>query len=109
MAIAAESTTSSRAIATLTMNPALEITTSIDTIATDEMLCGPARHDPGGGGITVARIAQLLGAPVTAVFPAGGATGDFLTALLSATPTRTPSRRRGNSGHMARQDLRVLL
>ena len=74
MAIAAESATSSRAIATLTMNPALEITTSIDTITTDEMLCGPPRHDPGGSGIAVARIAQLLGAPVTAVFPAGGAT-----------------------------------
>jgi 6-phosphofructokinase 2 len=104
MAIAADSATSSRAIATLTMNPALEITNNIDTITTDEMLCGPARHDPCGGGITVARIAQLLGAPVTAVFPAGGATGDFLTELLSATPTRL---RRITIAGSTRQNLTV--
>ena len=34
------------------------------------MPCGQARYDPGGGGINVARIVQLLGASVSAVFPA---------------------------------------
>ena len=43
------------------------------------MPCGQARYDPGGGGINVARIVQLLGASVSAVFPAGGRTGDLVT------------------------------
>jgi len=45
------------------------------------MPCGQARYDPGGGGINVARIVQLLGASVSAVFPAGGPTGDLVTNL----------------------------
>lgn len=45
------------------MDPALEITTSIDELIAGAMCCGPPRHNPGGGGITVARIAHLLGAP----------------------------------------------
>ena len=47
---------------TLTMNPALDITTDTDrVIHTDKMRCGLPRYDPGGGGINVARIAHVLG------------------------------------------------
>jgi 6-phosphofructokinase 2 len=75
------------AIVTLTMNPALDITTDTDRVApTDKMRCGPPRYDPGGGGINVARIAHVLGAPVAAVFPAGGPAGDLITKLV-AMPT----------------------
>jgi 6-phosphofructokinase 2 len=71
-------------IVTLTMNPALDITTSVDIVRpTDKLRCETTRYDPGGGGINVARIAHVLGASVSAVFPAGGATGDVVMSLLN--------------------------
>jgi 6-phosphofructokinase 2 len=70
-------------IVTLTMNPALDITTDAEVVRpTDKVRCSGARYDPGGGGINVAQIAHILGASVTAVFPAGGATGDVIADLL---------------------------
>jgi 6-phosphofructokinase 2 len=72
-------------IVTLTMNPVLDITTSVDRVRpTDKLRCQGARHDPGGGGINVARIAHVLGASAAAVFPAGGPTGDVVADLLVA-------------------------
>ena len=71
-------------IVTLTMNPALDITTSVDVVRpTDKLRCATTRYDPGGGGINVAHIAHVLGASVLAVFPAGGATGGLIARLLS--------------------------
>lgn len=71
-------------IVTLTMNPALDITTDIGRVApTDKMRCGPPRYDPGGGGINVARIATALGVSASAVFPAGGPTGGMVTDLVA--------------------------
>ena len=76
--------TSGPRIVTLTMNPALEITTTIDTITPNGRLrCGPPRYEPGGGGITVARVAHALGAAVTVVFPEGGTTGEYLVKTLA--------------------------
>lgn len=70
-------------IVTLTMNPALDITTETDWVRhTDKIRCGPARHDPGGGGINVARVAAVLGASVSAVYPRGGLTGARIARLL---------------------------
>ena len=70
-------------IVTLTMNPALDISTDAEVVRpTDKIRCGVARYDAGGGGINVAKIAHVLGATVTAVYPAGGPTGDVLTDLL---------------------------
>lgn len=70
-------------IVTLTMNPALDISTDADVVrATDKIRCGGARYDAGGGGVNVAKIAHVLGAPVSAVYPAGGHTGEVLTDLL---------------------------
>jgi 6-phosphofructokinase 2 len=71
-------------IVTLTMNPALDITTSVGVVRpTDKLRCSATRYDPGGGGINVARIARVLGGSVCAVFPAGGSTGGMITTLLS--------------------------
>ncbi|WP_420714676.1 1-phosphofructokinase family hexose kinase [Mycobacterium sp. Aquia_213] len=71
-------------IVTLTMNPALDITTHTDrVIPTDKMRCGLPRYDPGGGGINVARVAHVLGASVSALFPAGGHAGDKVTDLVA--------------------------
>jgi 6-phosphofructokinase 2 len=72
-------------IVTLTMNPALDITTAVDRVRpTHKLRCHDARHDPGGGGINVARVARVLGASVAAVFPIGSPTGDVVADLLEA-------------------------
>ena len=72
-------------IVTLCMNPALDITTSTEVVrATDKLRCAAARYDPGGGGINVAHVAQVLGAAATAVFPAGGPAGELVDKLLVA-------------------------
>jgi len=72
-------------IVTLTMNPALDITTDAEGVRpTDKIRCTGVRYDPGGGGVNVALVAHNLGASVTAVFPAGGATGDVYGDLLTA-------------------------
>lgn len=72
-------------IVTLTMNPALDITTSTEVVhSTDKLRCAAARYDPGGGGINVAHVAEVLGAAATAVFPAGGPAGEMVHNLLIA-------------------------
>ena len=51
-------------IVTLTMNPALDITTSADHVRpTDKIRCRAARYDAGGGGINVARVALFSAGP----------------------------------------------
>lgn len=70
-------------IVTLTMNPALDITTNADVVRhTDKIRCDGAAYDAGGGGINVARFARVLGASVTAVYPAGGPTGAMVSDLV---------------------------
>lgn len=70
-------------IATLTMNPAMDVSTSTDRIEPLRKLrCTEERRDPGGGGINVARVARRLGAHVRAIYPAGGFAGGRLQALV---------------------------
>ena len=72
-------------IVTLCMNPALDITTSTTQVRpTDKLRCAAARYDPGGGGVNVALVSDVLGACVTAVFPAGGPAGELVYKLLVA-------------------------
>ena len=72
-------------IVTLCMNPALDITTSTESVRpTDKLRCAAARYDPGGGGINVAHVADVLGARSAAVFPAGGPAGELVNNLLVA-------------------------
>ena len=72
-------------IVTLCMNPALDITTSTAVVRpTDKLRCAAARYDPGGGGINVAHVAQVLGVSSLAVFPAGGPAGELVGNLLTA-------------------------
>jgi len=72
-------------IVTLTMNPALDITTDAGVVRpTEKVRCSGVRYDPGGGGVNVAQVAKNLGASVTALFPAGGAVGDVYCDLLTA-------------------------
>ena len=75
--------TTGATIVTLTMNPALDITTDADAVRpTDKVRCTGVRYDPGGGGVNVAQVAHNLGESVAAVFPAGGPTGEGYADLL---------------------------
>ena len=71
------------AIVTLTMNPALDIATSTDSVEpTHKLRCSMPRYDPGGGGINVARAVHALGGDAVAIFPAGGAAGEMIRYML---------------------------
>ncbi|HEY2797054.1 MAG TPA: 1-phosphofructokinase family hexose kinase [Thermoanaerobaculia bacterium] len=76
--------TRSRSIVTLTINPCVDESASVDRAIPDRKLrCGAPRHEPGGGGINVARAIRRLGGDALAIYPAGGATGDLLERLLA--------------------------
>jgi 6-phosphofructokinase 2 len=71
-------------IATLTMNPAVEVNTAVGQVAPNRKLrCGPATHVPTGGGVNVARAIHRLGGMATAIVVSGGATGEQLERLLA--------------------------
>jgi 6-phosphofructokinase 2 len=73
------------AIATLTMNPALDLSTTTERVEPIHKLrCGPARYDPGGGGVNVARVVTILGGDAIAVYAAGGPIGEILHSCLDA-------------------------
>ena len=70
---------------TLTPNPALDVSTAVDTLVDAHKLrCDAPQQHPGGGGINVARVLHRLGGDVLAVYPSGGATGERLHDLLQA-------------------------
>lgn len=71
-------------ILTVTLNPALDVSTSVARLLpTHKLRCASERRDPGGGGINVARVIQRLGGDVAALFPSGGPIGSYLERLLS--------------------------
>lgn len=70
-------------IVTLTPNPAIDLSTSVDRIAPVRKLrCSAPRRDPGGGGVNVARVVKRLGGSVEAILPVGGFTGQLLRQLI---------------------------
>ncbi len=72
-------------IATLTFNPALDLSTTTDRVVpTHKLRCSAPRHDPGGGGINVARVVKNLGGKATAIYTAGGPIGEILHDCLNA-------------------------
>ncbi|MFI4936595.1 MAG: 1-phosphofructokinase family hexose kinase [Caulobacterales bacterium] len=76
-------------VATLTLNPSVDLCASVDRIEpTRKLRCYDVRRDPGGGGINIARVIRRLGGRAVAIFPAGGAPGERLKAMLRAE--RTP-------------------
>ena len=71
-------------VVTLTMNPALDVAASVNSVAPEiKLRCGPPRFHPGGGGINVSRALRFLGGASSAVYAAGGHTGTMLTQLLA--------------------------
>ena len=76
-------------ILTVTLNPALDVLTTIDRVSdTHKMRCGPVIKHPGGGGVNVARVLHRLGANCQAVYLAGGVTGERHHKLMSAEKVR---------------------
>lgn len=72
-----------KSIVTLTMNPAVDIAAVAQHVEhTFKVRCTSVRHDPGGGGINVARVVHKLGGTVLAVYTGGGPPGDRLRQLL---------------------------
>jgi 6-phosphofructokinase 2 len=70
-------------IFTLTMNPAIDKSTTVKRVAPNRKLrCGPPRREPGGGGLNVSRALERLGGDSVALYLAGGPTGRILGELL---------------------------
>jgi 6-phosphofructokinase 2 len=70
-------------IVTLTLNPAIDKSTTTKAIVPDKKLrCTPPKFEPGGGGVNVSRALNRLGVASTAVYLAGGYSGKFFTQLL---------------------------
>ena len=70
-------------IATLTLNPAVDLASTVSEVQPIHKIRTSDEHvDPGGGGINVARVVHALGGQARAIIAAGGATGRFLTELL---------------------------
>lgn len=71
-------------IVTITFNPTIDKSTTINALAPEKKLrCTAPKFEPGGGGINVSRAIKKLGGTSLAIFPAGGHTGEFLKSLLS--------------------------
>lgn len=72
-------------ILTVSVNPAIDVATSTDHVVPDRKLkCGPARVDPGGGGINVARMITRLEGDAKAIIAVGGSTGETLISMVQA-------------------------
>jgi 6-phosphofructokinase 2 len=70
-------------IVTLTLNPAIDVSTSAGHVAANRKLrCEAPRYEPGGGGINVSVAMAELGGKSTAVFPCGGPPGEIVRHLL---------------------------
>ncbi len=72
------------AILTVTLNPALDLATSVGAVVPNRKLrCGPETAEPGGGGVNVARAVMQLGGQAQALVALGGHTGNALETLLA--------------------------
>jgi 6-phosphofructokinase 2 len=70
-------------ILTVTLNPALDLSTSTAEVrAGPKLRCAAPLYDPGGGGINVSRAIAILGGTSAVWVALGGATGTQLAQLL---------------------------
>jgi 6-phosphofructokinase 2 len=66
-------------ILTLTLNPAVDLSTSVAHVEPQTKLrCQTVRRDPGGGGVNVARVLKRFGLVASAIYPTGSSTGELL-------------------------------
>lgn len=77
-------------IVTLTLNPALDKSTTIERLVPEHKLrCTAMQFDAGGGGINVAKGICKLGGASTAIFPMAGHNGRRLLDILAAAGVKT--------------------
>ena len=70
-------------IYTLTLNPALDKSTTVDRVEAEHKLrCDIPKFEPGGGGINISRALKKLGGDSIAIYPKGGPTGEHMQLLL---------------------------
>lgn len=70
-------------LATLTLNPALDLQTGVDHVEPENKLrCDVPRQDAGGGGVNVARVLRRLGVRATCILPLGGPAGEAVRMRL---------------------------
>jgi 6-phosphofructokinase 2 len=70
-------------IVTLTMNPSIDLSTSVKYLIPDRKLrCKSLKREPGGWGINVSRVFGRLAGTSIALYPAGGPAGEMLQNLL---------------------------
>lgn len=78
------------AIVTLTMNPALDVSTRIDRMEPERKLrCAPPSYDPGGGGVNVSRTIRRLNGQSLAICALGGSSADTYLGLLEKESVET--------------------
>lgn len=71
-------------IVTLTLNPCIDVSCSTEVVRpVHKVRTVDQRCDPGGGGLNVAKVVNELGGRSTAVYLAGGATGQVLDELIA--------------------------
>lgn len=72
-----------KTIATLTMNPTIDVSYDVDRVFhTHKMRTRNEHYEPGGGGINVARVFTRLGGAAHCLYLSGGATGVALDGLI---------------------------
>ncbi len=72
-------------IITLTVNPAIDKSTSVAGIKPDSKLrCDPPVYEAGGGGVNISKVLKELGGSSHCMYLAGGPTGTHLKNLLDA-------------------------
>lgn len=72
-------------ILTVTLNPALDLSTAADEVRPDlKLRCDKPVADPGGGGINVSRAIKIMGGQSTAMVALGGATGTRIADMLKS-------------------------
>ena len=72
-------------IVTITMNPAVDKSTTVDKVFPEHKLrCTAMITEAGGGGINVTKALNKLGGDSLAVFPSGGINGKILESYLSS-------------------------
>lgn len=77
-------------IVTLTVNPALDKSTTFKgLIAEQKIRCTAPKYDAGGGGINVSKAIKRLGGESLCVFTSGGSSGKKLEKLVSAEGIET--------------------
>jgi len=70
-------------LVTITVNPTIDLSFEVDEVLPTHKIRGrDERHDPGGGGINVARVFGQLGGSARCIYMAGGTTGETLDRLM---------------------------